>query len=164
MRLIRDPRLAAAFIALASAAILGTALASQFFGGLAPCPLCLQQRWPYVATIVLGAVAFAVVRGRAGRRALLALCGVAFAVGGAIAFYHVGVEQGWFAGPETCSGTIGAVRTIEELRRQLLAAPIVRCDEVAWSMFGISMAGYNVIASAILAATSLAAAAQAGRG
>lgn len=162
-RPLHDPRLAAGLVALASAAVLGTALASQFLGGLVPCDLCLYQRWPYVATIAAGLAGVALVRGRAARRALLALSGVAFVVGGAIAFYHVGVEQHWFAGPGACAGTVGEPESIEELRRRLLAAPIVRCDEVAWSLFGISMAGYNVIASAALAAASFAAAASGGR-
>jgi len=60
------------------------------------------------------------------------------------------VEQGIFAGPTTCSGGITG-DSVEELRRKLMAAPIIRCDEVAWSLFGISLAGYNVIASAALA-------------
>lgn len=139
-------------IALASIAVLGTALASQYLGGLAPCKLCHWQRWPYIFTIVAGLGAWAVP---AARRWLVAACAVAFAVGGAIAVYHAGVEYGWFAGPTSCSGTGPNPASIEELRRQLLAQPVVRCDEPQWTLFGISLAGYNVIASVALAGGSL---------
>lgn len=140
---------------IASVAILGTALASQHLGGLAPCALCHYQRWPYVAVIIASLAALVFPRGIAARRVLVGLCGIVFMAGASIAFYHVGVEQGWFQGPAACGGGATAATTVEELRRQLLAAPIVRCDEVAWSMFGISMAGYNVIASVLLAGFAL---------
>lgn len=143
-------------VMLASIAVLGTALVSQFWGGLQPCDLCIYQRWPYVATIVLGAAGL-FLAGIPARRIVLILCGAVFLVGGAIAAYHVGVEQHWVQGPAACSGG-GEATTIEDLRRQLLATPIVRCDEIAWSMFGISMAGYNVIASVLLAGFALVAA------
>ncbi len=155
---------APALIALASIAILGTALASQYFGGLAPCKLCHYQRWPYIFTIAAGLAAWALPDGSAAKRWLIAACAIAFAIGGAVAVYHAGVEYGWFAGPTVCSGTGATPDTIEELRRQLLAQPVVRCDEPAWTMFGVSMAGYNVLASAVLAAGSLFAAARMRRG
>ncbi len=142
-------------IALASIAILGTALASQYFGGLAPCKMCHYQRWPYIFTIAAGIAAWALPGGSVASRWLIAACALAFAIGGAVAVYHAGVEYGWFAGPTSCSGTGETPKTIEELRRQLLTQPVVRCDEPAWTMFGVSMAGYNVLASAVLAAGSL---------
>ena len=92
-----------------------------------------------------------------GRRVLLLLCAVAFAASAGIGIYHVGVEQGLFAGPTACSGTITG-DSVEELRRALVAAPVVRCDQVAWSLFGISLAGYNVLASVALALFSAGAA------
>ena len=153
---------APALIALASIAVLGSALASQYFGGLAPCKLCHYQRWPYFFTIAAGIGAWALPVGSATKRWLVAACGLAFAIGGVVAIYHAGVEYGWFAGPESCSGTGPAPQTIEELRRQLLAQPVVRCDEPAWTMFGVSMAGYNVLASVVLAAGSLLAATRLG--
>jgi len=146
---------APALVLLASAAILGTALASQYLGGLAPCKLCLYQRWPYAATIALGLGAVAFARGGLAGRLIVALCGVAFLVGAGIAGYHAGVEYGWFPGPTSCSGAATEATTVEELRRQLMAAPIVRCDEVAWSLFGVSMAGYNFLVSLALAAFAL---------
>jgi disulfide bond formation protein DsbB len=144
-------------IALASIIVLGTAFASQYLGGLAPCKLCYYQRWPYAFTIAAGLAAWMLP---AARRWLIVACAVAFAIGGAVAVYHAGIEYGWFAGPTSCSGVGPTPTTIEELRRQLMAQPVVRCDEPAWTMFGVSMAGYNAVVSAILAGMSLAAAAR----
>ena len=107
-------------ILIASALILGTALGSQYLGGLAPCELCIVQRWPYAAAIGLSLVALTVVRRPAARSAVVALCGLAFAVGGAVAFYHLGVEEGWFAGPAGCSASAIDATTV---RRSEAAAP-----------------------------------------
>ena len=143
---------APAAILAASALILGTALASQYVGGLAPCELCHWQRWPYAAAIGLSLVALTALRRPAARTAAVALCGLVFAAGGAVAFYHLGVEEGWFRGPAGCSAAAIDATTIEALKRQLEAAPVVRCNEVQWSLMGISLAGFNLIASAVLAA------------
>ncbi len=155
------PRHAPALILAASVAILGAAFASQVLGDLEPCILCLYQRYPYGVTIGLSLLAL--VLGRAGRSQavpwLVALCGVAFAVGAGIAVYHVGVEQHWWTGTEACGASAIVARTVEELRAQIMSAPVVRCDVVPWSLFGISMAGYNALVSVVLAAASLAAAA-----
>ncbi|MFQ5954659.1 MAG: disulfide bond formation protein B [Kiloniellales bacterium] len=144
-----------ALLLAASAAILGTAYASQYIGGLEPCSLCLYQRVPYWVAIGLTAAALAL----AGRRRLqglaLIVVGAVFLFGTGLALYHVGVEQHLFAGPPACSADLGQATTIEELRAQLIGQPVVRCDEVAWSLFGISMAGYNAIASLGLTAAAL---------
>jgi disulfide bond formation protein DsbB len=121
--------------------------------GVAPCNLCVLQRWPHGAVIPLGIMGFVPAVSDSGRRVLLMLCAVAFAITAGIGVYHVGVEQGIFAGPSACSGGITG-DSVEELRRKLMAAPVIRCDEVAWSLFGISLAGYNVLASAALAVFS----------
>jgi disulfide bond formation protein DsbB len=142
-------------ILIAGLAVLGTALASQYLGGLAPCELCLLQRWPWGAAIVLAAVAVFAPR---AERPHLYLCAAILATGAGIALYHVGVEQHWIAGPEACTGGPSGATTIEELRRRLEATQMVRCDEPAWTLFGISMAGYNAIASLAVAAFSLSAA------
>lgn len=148
------PRQAAIIATIAAAGLLIAVFAMEHFGGLAPCKLCLLQRWPHGAVVVLGGVAMLPAISESGRRLLLGLCAVAFAITAGIGIYHVGVEQGIIAGPTSCSGGITG-DSVEELRRKLMAAPIVRCDEVPWSLFGISLAGYNVIASAGLAIFSL---------
>ena len=118
-----------------SLALLLGAFAFQYIGGLAPCKMCLWQRWPHGAAVVIGAVAL-VVPGR-----MPALAGAAAALAtAAIGVYHTGVERAWWQGPTTCTSGPVAGLSPEELLNQILAAPIVRCDEVAWAMFGVSMA------------------------
>jgi disulfide bond formation protein DsbB len=155
---LRNPRLAAALVLAASVVILGSVFASQYLGGLAPCKLCIWQRWPYGAAILLAAAALPAAVPAGARRLLLALAGVAFMVTAGIGFYHAGVEYKVFTGPSACSGSASAT-TLEALRAQLMAAPIVRCDEVPWSLFGISMAGYNFLVASALAAYALGVAA-----
>jgi disulfide bond formation protein DsbB len=146
-----------AFVALASAAVLGTALASQYIGGLRPCELCYWQRYPYWATIALGIAGAAIARRSArAAAALAALAGLVFLVGAGIGLFHVGVEHHWWAGTSACGAFDGPVTSLEQLRQQLAQAPIVRCDEPAWTMLGISMAGYNMLVSLALAAIALA--------
>ncbi|MEM8788768.1 MAG: disulfide bond formation protein B [Pseudomonadota bacterium] len=144
-----------ALIALAaggSAALLIGALAFQYLGGLPPCALCHWQRYPHVAAVVIGAA------GVLFPLAALALAGAGAAtLTAGIGAYHVGVEQRWWAGPSTCSaGEVGDV-SASELLEQILAAPVVRCDEIAWSLAGISMAGWNALLSTALACVWLAA-------
>lgn len=138
----------------ASAIALLAALGSQYLGGLAPCKLCLWQRLPHGAVIVIGVGALLWFRGPRERLFLTWLSAIAFAVGAAIALYHTGVEQRWIAGPTSCSGDSGlnAAQSVEELRKLLLAAPVVRCDEIPWSLYGLSIAAWNALACIVLAA------------
>jgi len=151
-----QPRNAAALILLASAATVGGAYAFQYLGGYAPCILCWWQR--YAHFVVIGLAVLALLPVPAPLRAVLLLGAVAAALAGAgIAVFHVGVEQHWWQGTAECGSTLGPASSIDEMRKMLLAQPVVRCDEVAWSLFGISMAGYNALISLALAAFGLAA-------
>ncbi len=146
--LMDKPYSGPALVLALSVAVAGAALASQHLGGLDPCILCYYQRYPWYLTIVLMLAAIAVPR---ARMALLVLAAAALAVNVGIAFYHVGVEHKVFAGPASCaSGTITGA-TVEALRAQLAGQKIVRCDEPAFVLFGLSMAGYNLLASAAVA-------------
>src|SRR6202043_2569622 len=104
--MVLTTRAFAGLVLLASAIVLGAALLSQYWGRLAPCELCLLQRWPWAAAIALSLVALL-----AGSRPALpwVALGLAtlFALGAAIAFYHVGVEEHWFAGPSACTASSG---------------------------------------------------------
>jgi disulfide bond formation protein DsbB len=129
-----------------SALTLGAGFFFQHVIGLAPCVLCIWQRWPHAAAVVLGALSL-------WRRGLFAACAAAGLVAGAgIAGYHVGVEQHWWAGPSACAGPDFGKLTPQQLLEALRATPVVRCDEIPWSLFGISMAGWNLLLSLGLAA------------
>jgi disulfide bond formation protein DsbB len=121
--------------------LLGGALGSQYLGGLHPCEMCLWQRWPHAAAIVLAALAFTAPAGSGRSRSLTLLAALAIAVSGAIGVYHAGVEAHVFEGFTTC--TANGARTLDEILR----APIVRCDQIQFSFLGISMAGWNAILS-----------------
>ena len=145
----------AALILGASVAALAGAFFAQYVMGLEPCPLCLYQRFPYAATLVLGALALA----SKGRWPLLAiaLAGAVFAGEAALAFYHVGVERHWWAGLDACAQAGATPGTVDELRTLLLEEPPPPpCDQVPWSLFGLSMAGYNMLYAGVMAAISLA--------
>src|SRR5580692_2206791 len=130
----------------ASVAVLGAALLSQYWGGLAPCELCLLQRWPWWIAIAIAAAAW-LIGGRLALPIPAVLLAIVFFVGAGIAFYHVGVEQHWFAGPTACTASGGAANSVDALRAQLLGTKPVMCDQVQWSLLGISLAGWNLLAS-----------------
>ena len=127
---------------IGSALLLLGAFAFQYIGGLAPCKMCIWQRWPHGAAIVIGLTALALPV------ALLLLAGaLAAALTGAIGVYHMGVERGWWKGPDTCtSGDISNLSS-DDLLNQIMSAPLVRCDDVAWQMLSLSMAGWNAVIS-----------------
>src|SRR5216683_336574 len=149
--MILTPRGFAGFVLMASAIVLGAALLSQYWGGLAPCELCLLQRWPWEAAIALALVAL-IAGSRAALPWVALLLAIVFALGVVIAFYHVGVEQHWFAGPSACTASGGGAMTLEDMKRQILGTAPVLCDRVQWALFGVSMAGWNLLASLGMAA------------
>jgi disulfide bond formation protein DsbB len=154
-------RLAPLLILLASIAVVGGALLSQYVGGLQPCELCLYQRWPYYGVIVV-TLAATIAGSRGLTSVVMAVAALAFVIGAGIAFYHVGVEQHWFAGPSACTGT-AAGDSLEEFQRRLLAQQPVACDQPQWTLVGVSLAGWNLLVSLGLAAVCLAALRGSGR-
>ena len=159
---MRAHRFPFGWIFLASAAIVGTALGSQYVGGLQPCELCLAERWPYYAVIVITLLALG-LRARWYRRPAMWLVVLLFAGSACLAAYHVGVEQHWIAGPTACTGGLGNVSSPEQLLKMLQARQPVQCDVVQWSIFGVSLAGLNLIASLLLLVFSFLAARRATR-
>ena len=150
-----DPGRFPIFVLVVSAAVLGSAFVSQYWGGLAPCELCLLQRWPWIAAIVISLIAI-IVASRSALRWVALLLVMVFAVGSALALYHVGVEKHWFAGPDACTGAATAADTVEALKARILGQMPVRCDEPAWSLWGISLAGWNLLASLVMSNSCLA--------
>jgi disulfide bond formation protein DsbB len=143
--LVAGPHRAPLLILIAALAALAVALASQYWGGLQPCILCHYQRYPYVVAAALGLIGLGLARHPVPLRLVVALAGIVFLIDAGIAFYHVGVEQHWWQGTAECGTDLAPGLSIEELQKQLQSTPVVRCDQVAWSLFGISMAGYNFI-------------------
>lgn len=137
-----------------SLALLLGAFAFQYYGGLAPCVLCLWQRWPHAAAVGIGVVALAF-----GGRALAYLGALAAAASAVIGVFHVGVEQKWWSGLASCTvNTMEGLTGADLLNTDITLGAPAACDQIAWAMFGISMAGWNVIASLALAGVWLMAA------
>ena len=132
--------------AAGSALLLLGALAFQYLGGLAPCPMCIWQRWPHAIAILLGLLLVV-----SPARAIAALGALTVLVGAGIGVYHAGVEQRWWPGPDTCTAPVPGTMETSELLDRILAMPVVLCDEIPWSLCGISMAGWNAILSLVLA-------------
>lgn len=146
----------AGFVLIASCVVLGAALLSQYWGGLAPCELCLLQRWPWTVAITVSLVAL-LVGSRPSLPWVALVLAIVFATGVVFAFYHVGVEQKWFAGPSACTAPSGGALTLEQMKQQILGTAPVLCDRVQWSLFGVSLAGWNLLASLVMTATCLVA-------
>ncbi len=153
---LAHPRLVPALIVAVSLGALGTALLAQYAGDLQPCILCVYQRYAYVGALAAGIAGIAVAGNPAVRRLAIGLAGLAFLAGAGIAFFHVGVEQLWWRGTAECHApAFDPNATAADLRKQLLRTDFVACDQVPWSLFGISIAGYNVLASLAFAVASL---------
>ena len=148
--------------ALAITAIAAATLAGAWFFELVldikPCPLCLEQRYAYYLAIPLGALTALAARGSAPRRLLIAAFAIllAAALGNAwLGGYHAGVEWKFWPGPTECSGPIGNLGSAGNLLERLDTVKVVRCDEVQWRFLGLSLAGYNVLISLLMAAIAL---------
>jgi disulfide bond formation protein DsbB len=155
-RLAADPAKAAALaIAIIAAATLAGAWFFQLVLDIRPCPLCLEQRYAYYLAVPLGAlVAFAAIKG-APRPVLLAGLAILVlaALGNAwLGTYHAGVEWGFWQGPTDCTGPVGNLGSAGNLLERLDSVKVIRCDEVQWRFLGLSLAGYNVLISLLMAA------------
>lgn len=156
-RLLTDrPQLGPILVMAVCLAALGTAFASEVWGGLKPCILCIYQRYVYGAAFLIGLAGLALSSRPALVRLSLWLAGLTFLVGVAIAFFHVGVEQHWWRGTADCHApVIDPNLSVDALRQQLLNTDFVPCDQIPWSLFGISMAGYNTAAYLVLALAAI---------
>lgn len=122
------------------------AFAFQYLGGLAPCKMCLWQRWPHVAAVLIALFALALGRWLHGR-IMPWLGALAVLISAVLGGYHTGVERGWWQGPSSCSGGAGG-----DLLRMDGPLDMVMCDAVAWQILGLSMASWNMLASLALTA------------
>lgn len=151
----------------AALAMLAAAHAFERFAHLPPCPLCLRQREVYWALIAMVPVGVALWTWRPTRRFLVALnvlVGLVFLTGAGVAFYHMGAEYGWWLPPAGCS----ALMSPQEAARLALESDLLGelgqrqavadCGAAPWSFLGLSMAGWNMLASLVLAGLSFLAA------
>ena len=135
--------------------LLGGALLSQYVGSLYPCEMCMWQRWPHLVAIFFALDAIA-LRSRPPISALFTLlAALAIGVSGATGAFHAGVEYGWWQGLTACTASANTA-SVEDMLDSIMNAPVTRCDVAPWSLFGISLAGYNAIISLGAAAVTTA--------
>jgi len=128
---------------LLPAALLSGALISQYGFGLYPCEMCMWQRWPHLAAIIFASLAL-LLRSRSWSMPLVVAAAMAILTSGLIGGFHAGVEYDWWEGFTSCSTTIPAGADILD---SIMNAPLVRCDVAPWTLFGISLAGFNFFLS-----------------
>jgi disulfide bond formation protein DsbB len=141
----------AVVFAIAAATIM-TAHAFERFGGYAPCPLCLEERYAYYFGVPASFLAFFAARANAigAARILLLLVALAFLANAAAGVYHSGIEWKWWPGPTACSGGFD----LKWGEGGIVDTPIIRCDEASWRFLMLSFAGWNALISAVLAAVA----------
>lgn len=132
---------------LVPAGLLAGAYGSQYIGGLAPCEMCYWQRYAHFIGLAFAMAAFAGGRMPDRGRSFVWLAALGILASGAIGVYHAGVEAGIFEGFTQCTTMVGAGGSGDDLLKAILAAPVIRCDQIQWSFLGISMAGWNAILS-----------------
>lgn len=130
---------------LVPAALMGGALVSQYIYGLYPCEMCWWQRYPHIVAIVLASVAF-VMRNSAAGEVFVRLAAIAIGISGLIGAFHAGVEYRWWEGLTACTRTAAAGG---DPLAAIMDAPVVRCDVAQWTLFGVSLAGFNFLISAM---------------
>jgi len=134
---------------LATGSAIVGALLSQYVWGFNPCNLCIFQRIPYYIIIALSILAIFLRKKPTSVIILICFCIIGFLAEIGIAGFHVGVEQKWWPGTESCGGG-DVASSIEALRAQIMGAPISRCDDPSFYFLGITMAAWNLIYSLFL--------------
>ncbi len=135
---------------LVPAALLGGAYLSQYGFGLFPCEMCWWQRYPHFAALALGIAAFRLKP----PQVWTALAGLAILTSGLIGGFHAGVEYGWWEGITGCAAPPSGTDLLD-----FKAAPLIRCDVAPWTLFGVSLAGFNFLISSVAGAAIVALAA-----
>jgi len=146
---------AALLVLIVATATIAGAWFFQLVLGIKPCPMCLEQRYAYYMIIPLSAlVALGAAKGAPRPLLLAGLAVIALAAlaNSAFGVYHAGVEWKFWQGPTDCTGPIGNLGSAGNLLQRLDTVKVIRCDEVQWRSLGLSLAGYNALISALMAA------------
>ncbi len=155
MRRFLHHRFAPALLLIAaSAGPLGFALFTQYVLKLPPCHYCILQRYPYLLPLLAGVIALTPF-GRVHARNLLLAGILGWLITAGIGAFHVGVEEGWITVSGGCSAGLSSGGSLDDLRAQILGAPIVACNAIMVSFLGLSMAAWNVIAALGFSAIAL---------
>ena len=144
-------------ILLTSSAVIATVLIAQYGFNLYPCELCLYQRIPFVLLIMVSGVGLVMGTRHPARQLYLCLgCGLLLLVSTGLGAYHAGVEKNLFKGPTACTSQPSErPLSVEEMKAQIMGAPLVACNEPAWQWHGITMAGMNAAFSLVMALYAL---------
>jgi disulfide bond formation protein DsbB len=134
---------------LVPTALLGGAYVAQYGFGLPPCEMCWWQRYPHFAAVGIALLAFVMQPARVWT----ALAGLAIITSGVIGGFHAGVEYGWWEGVTACTAPVSGSDVMD------FSAPLIRCDVAPWTLFGISLAGFNFLISCTAGAAVVALAA-----
>lgn len=145
-----NPAKARLLAVLVPAALLGGAYVAQYGYGLPPCEMCWWQRYPHFAALGIGALAFVLKPSQVWT----ALAGLAILTSGLIGGFHAGVEYGWWEGITACTAPASGIDVMD-----FNAAPLIRCDVAPWTLWGISLAGFNFLISGLAGAAIVALAA-----
>jgi disulfide bond formation protein DsbB len=152
------PLAAAAIIVLGGALGICGFFFFQYVMLLAPCPLCLEQRTAFYVCVPLAAILW-LGAGHGASRKVLMLGFIVIATlmlwNTGVAIYHAGIEWKFWPGPTDCTGPIDKIGSVGNMLNQLQRISLVRCDEAAWRFLGISLAGYDVLLSLVLAAAAV---------
>ncbi len=139
------------FLILFSVGVLGLAYILEHYYGFQPCQMCLYEQKIFMVTGALSLLSLLLLPVRWQYYAVIVL-GFVFLGGTLIAGYHVAIQQHWVDLPAFCSSQdFSAFDSVEALKEQMLKTPLVRCDQITWSLFGLSLAAYNIIICLILA-------------
>jgi disulfide bond formation protein DsbB len=152
------PIAAAAIVAVLGLATIGGFYFFQYVVGLAPCPLCLEQREAYYISVPLAVLLWLGASYGAQRKVLLLgflVIAAAMLWNTGLSTYHAGIEWKWWPGPQECTGPMNNVGAATDLLKQLNSFSPIRCDEAAWRFLGLSLAGYDVLVSLALAIVAL---------
>ncbi|MBA4205605.1 MAG: disulfide bond formation protein B [Polymorphum sp.] len=157
MTSLQRARAANLLLLLGGTASIAAAWGFQLIGGYLPCKLCLEQRVPYYVGLPLGVLALlALLTRRTGiATVLLLLVAAVFAYGAGLGAYQAGAEWGFWMGPSDCGGGGATPRSAANMLQALQNTRVVSCTEASWRMFGLSFAGWNMVASAAVAVLAL---------